>query len=92
MLTPEFYARFKDNIWAIDFPEIWSSSSKNWSVKYLLCEIVVFTKYAWVKQLKKKTKTVLCGFIEVLNKYKCKPSKLWVDKERVFSNNLMQKY
>ena len=37
-----------------------SLSSKNKNVKYLLCVIDVFTKYAWVKLLNnKKGKTVL---------------------------------
>ena len=40
------YPRFKDNIWAADLAEIKSLSSKNKNVKYLLCVIDVFTKYA----------------------------------------------
>ena len=40
------YARFKDNIWAADFAEMGSLFSKNRGVKYLLCVINVFTKYA----------------------------------------------
>ena len=42
------YVGFKDHIWAIDLAEMGSLSSKNWGVDYLLCVIVVFTKYAWV--------------------------------------------
>ena len=35
----------------------------------LLCMIDVFTNYAWVKPLKdKKSKTVLNGFIKIVNK------------------------
>ena len=45
------YARFKDNIWAADLAEMKSLSTKNKNVKYLLCVIDVFTKYAWVKYL-----------------------------------------
>ena len=41
-----------------------SLSSKNKNIKYLLCVIYVFTKYAWVKPLKdKKDETVLNAFI-----------------------------
>ena len=50
------FARFKDNIWAADLAEMGSLSSKNRNVKYLLCVIDVFTKYAWVKRLKDKKK------------------------------------
>ena len=46
------YAKCKGNIWKADLPEIGSSSSKDWSVKYLLCVIDVFTYCAWVKTLK----------------------------------------
>ena len=45
-----------------------SLSSQNKNVKYLLCVIDAFTKYAWVKPLKhKKSKTVLNAFIEIVN-------------------------
>ena len=48
------HARFKGNIWAADLAEMDSLSSTNKSVKYLLCVIDVFAKYAWVKALKDK--------------------------------------
>ena len=60
-----------------------SLSSKNWSVKYLLCAIDVFVKCAWVKQLtNKNAKTVPNSFIRTENESKHKPNKLWVDQGR----------
>ena len=57
--------------------------SKNRNVKYLLCVIDNFTKYAWVKPLKdKKGKTVLNTFIKIVNESNRKPNKLWVDQGR----------
>ena len=54
-----------------------SFSSKNKIVKYLLCVIDVFTKYAWVKLLKvKKGKTVLNAFIKIANESNREPNKL----------------
>ena len=45
-----------------------SLSSQNKNVKYLLCVIDAFAKYALVKPLKhKKSKTVLNAFIEIVN-------------------------
>ena len=86
------YVRFKDNICAVDLAEMGSLSSKNRGVKYFLCVIDVFTKYTWLKPLKdKKAITVLNGFIEIVNKSKRKPNKLWVDQERELYNNLKQK-
>ena len=43
------YARFKDNVWAADLDEMGPLSTNNQGVKYLLCVIDIFTKYAWVK-------------------------------------------
>ena len=64
----KIYARFKDNIWATDLAEMGSLSFKNKNVKYLLCVIDVFIKYAWFKPLKdKKRKKNLYGFIETVN-------------------------
>ena len=57
-----------------------SLSSKNKNVKYLLCVIDVFTKYAWVKPFKdKKGKAILNAFTEIVNKSNRKPNKLWFD-------------
>ena len=87
------YARFKDNIWAADLTEMGSLFSKNKNVKYSLCVIDVFTKYAWIKPLKyKKDKTVFNAFIKIVNESNCKPTKVWVDQERESSNKLMQEW
>ena len=92
-IIQKVYARFKDNIWAADLAEMESLSSKNKNVKYLLCVIDVFTKYAWVKPLKdKKGKTVLNAFMEIVNESNRKPNKLWVDQGREFYNKLMQEW
>ena len=40
----------------------------------------------------KKAKTVLHGFIEIVNILKHKPNKLWADQEREFYGNLIQKW
>ena len=40
-----------------------SFSSKNKNVKYLLCVIDVFTKYAWVKPLEEKKVKQLLMFL-----------------------------
>ena len=66
---------------------------KNKNVKYLLCVIDIFTKYAWIKPLKyKKGKIVLNAFIEIVNESNRKQNKLWVDQGREFCNKLMQEW
>ena len=53
----------------------------------MLC---VFTKYAWVKPLTDESaKTVLGGFIGVVNEFKRKPNKLWIEQRKELWNNLM---
>ena len=47
------YARFKNNICAADLAEMEWLASKNKNVKYLLCVIDVFNKYAWVRTFKR---------------------------------------
>ena len=70
-----------------------SLSSNNKVVKYLLCVIDFFTKYAWVKHLiNKKSKTSLHAFIETVHESNCKPNELWVDQGRKFYNKLMQEW
>ena len=47
--------------------------------------IDAFTKYILIKVFTdKKAKTVLCGFIEIVNKSKHEPDKVWVNQERKF--------
>ena len=68
-----------------------SSNSKN--VKYLLCVIDVFNKYAWVKPLKdKKDKTVLNAFMEIVNESNHKPNNLWADQGEKFYNKFMEEF
>ena len=59
-----------------------SLSSKNKNVKYLLYDIDVFTKYAWIKLLKDKKGKTLNAFIETVNECNHKPNKLWADQGR----------
>ena len=45
------YSSFRDNIWGADTQSL---SKYNKRIKYLLCEIDLFSKYAWVVPLKDK--------------------------------------
>ena len=48
------YSQFKDNIWGVDLVDMQSLSRKNKGIKYLLCPIDLYSKYAFVILLKDK--------------------------------------
>ena len=50
----KFIFRFKDNIWGADLADMQSLSKYNKGIKYLLCAIDLFSKYAWVVPIKDK--------------------------------------
>ena len=60
----------------------------NKGIRYLLCVIDLFSRYAWVIPLKnKKGKIIVEGFQKILNSSNRKPNKIWVDHESEFYNN-----
>ena len=48
------YSSFRDNIWGVDLADMQSLSKFNKGIKYLLCAIDLFSKYAWVIPIKDK--------------------------------------
>ena len=68
-------------------------SKYNNGIKYLLCVIDLFSKYAWVIPLKdKKGATITNAFQKILDSPKRKPNKIWVDQGSEFSNNHFKKW
>ena len=63
-------------------------SKFNKGFRFLLCDIDIFCKYAWVVLLKdKKDVSIVDAFQKILNKSGRKPNKIWVDKGSEFYNN-----
>ena len=48
------YSTFKDNIWGVDLADMQLLSKYNKGIRFLLCVIDIFSKYAWVVPLKDK--------------------------------------
>ena len=51
------YSSFRDNIWGADLADMQSLSKYKRGIKYLLCLIDLFSKYAWVIPIKNKKGT-----------------------------------
>ena len=48
------YSTFKDNIWGVNLADIQLLIKYNKGIRFLLCVIDIFSKYAWVVPLKDK--------------------------------------
>ena len=68
-------------------------SKYNKRIRYLLCAIDLFSKYAWVVPLKdKKGVSIANAFQKILDSSKRKPNKIWVDQGSEFYNNYFKKW
>ena len=66
---------------------------KNKGIKYLLCDIDLYSKYAFVIPLKdKKGISIVNGFNEIIKQSNRQPSKIWVDQGDEFYNNVFKKW
>ena len=85
------YSSFRDNIWGVDLADMQSLSKYNKAIKYLLCAIDLFSKYACVFPLKdKRGITVVKMFLKIVSKGH-KPNKIWVDQSGEFYNNAFKR-
>ena len=63
------YSSFKDNTWGVDLADMQSLSKYNKGIKYELCAIDLFSKYAWVIPLKDKKETSIVNtFQKIISK------------------------
>ena len=68
-------------------------SRKNKGIKYLLCVIDLYSKYAFVIPLKdKKGLSILNAFDKIIKQYNRKPNKIWVDQGGEFYHNIFKKW
>ena len=73
-----YSSSFKDNIWGVDLADMQLISKFNKGIKYLLCVIDLFSRYAWV--------------VPVSDSSKRKPNKKWVDHGSEFYNKVFKKW
>ena len=87
------YSQFKDNIWGVDLADMQSLSRKNKGIKYLLCAIDLYSKYAFVIPLKDKQGiSIVNAFDKIIKQSNRKPNKIWVDQGGEFYNNVFEKW
>ena len=87
------YSTFKDNIWGVDLADMQLLSKYNKGIRFLLCVIDIFSKYAWVVPLKdKKGISIVKAFQNILKQSNKKPNKIWVDKGSEFYNAYFKKW
>ena len=87
------YSTFKDNIWGVDLADMQLLSKYNKRIRFLLCVIDIFSKYAWVVLLKyKKGISIAKAFQSILKQSNRKPNKIWVDKGSEFYNAYFKKW
>ena len=84
---------FKDNIWGVDLADMQPLSKFNKGLKYLLCAIDLFGKYAWVIPIKdKKGTSIVNAFKKIISEGQRKPNKIWVDQGSEFYNNTFKDF
>ena len=82
------YSQFKDNTWGVDLVDTQSLSKKNKGIKYLLCAIGLYSKYAFFVPLQdKKGISITNAFKKIIKQSGRKPNKIWVDQGSEFYNN-----
>ena len=70
-----------------------SLSRKSKSIKYLLCAIDLYSKYAFVIPLKdKKGISIVNAYDKIIKQSNRKPNKIWVDQEGEFYNNFFERW
>ena len=86
-------AAFKDNVWDADLADMQLSNKYNKGIRFLLCVIDIFSKYAWVVSLKdKKGVSIVKAFQSILKQSNRKLNKISVDKGSEFYNASFKKW
>ena len=92
------YSSFEDNIWGVDLADMQSLRNIT-GIKYLLCEIDLFSRYEWVVSIKikkvllkkcfivplkdQKGSSTVSAFQNIISEGR-KPNKMWVDQGNEF--------
>ena len=79
------HSPFINNIWGADVADMQLISNFNKGIRFLLCVLDIFSKYAQVIPLiDKKGATITNIFQKILDESNHKPNKIWVNKGSKF--------
>ena len=86
-LSKEKFTHHLETIFGEQIQLICNRSKYNKEIKYFLCVIDIFSKYAWVISLEDKKGTSIVNAFQKIISEKRKPNKIWVDQGGEFYNN-----
>ena len=87
------HSPFTDNIWGADLADVQLIRKFNNGIRFFLCVIDIFGKYACVIPLKdKKDITITNAFQKISDESNRKPNKIWVDKGSEFYKGSMKSW
>ena len=87
------HSSFIDNIWGADLADMQLIRKFNKGIRFLLCVIDIYSKYAWVVPLNdKKGITITNAFQKILIESNRTPNKIRVDKGSEFYNRSMKSW
>ena len=69
-----------------------SRSKHNKGIKYFLCAIDLFSKYAWIVPLKDKKRVSIVNAFQKMISHERKPNKIWVDQGGKFYNKSIKDF
>ena len=87
----KIYSSFRDNIWGVNLADMQSLSKYNRGIRYLLCAIDLFSKYAWAVPLKDKRAITIVNVFQKIVSKRGKPNEIWVDQWGEFYKYLFKK-
>ena len=87
------HSLFIDRIWDTDLTNMQLISKFNKKLRFLLCVINIYSKYAWAIPLKDKKGIIITNTLQnILEKLNHKPNEIWVEKGSKFYNRLMKSF
>ena len=86
------YSSFRDNMWGAGLADMQLITKYNKGIRYHLCAIDLFSKYAFIVPLKEKKRiTITNAFQGILNNSIRKPNKIWTGQGSEFYNKSFKK-